>query len=72
MEKTKECIMRLSDIINYQMGADELTNAQMAKKCGISKRKMEEILYMENKGLRLDTFVKVCENLKIEYSQIFN
>lgn len=47
------------------MGADELTNSQMAKKCGISTRKLEEIIYRENKGLRLETFIKISDNLAI-------
>lgn len=47
------------------MGADELTNSQMAKKCGISTRKLEEIIYRENKGLRLETLVKISDNLAI-------
>lgn len=47
------------------MGKDELTNEEMAKKCGISKRKLEEIIYRENKGLRIETLVKISDNLAI-------
>lgn len=61
----KRYLHKLANNLLYIMGKDELTNAQMAKKCGISKRKLEEIIYRENKGLRIETLVKISDNLAI-------
>lgn len=71
MERTARIIKKLSEIILYEMGKDELTNAEMAKKCGISKRKLEEIIYLENKGLYVETLMTICENLEIDYVKLF-
>lgn len=72
MGKSEKYIKRLADILLSEMGKDELTNAEMAKKCGISKRKFGEIIYGEDKGLRFETFVVICESARIEYNEIFN
>ena len=69
--KSEKYIKRLSVIVLYEMGKHELTNAQMAKKCGISLRKLEEIICAEHKGIRFETFITICENAQINYSNIF-
>lgn len=74
MKESEKVINKLSEILLYEMGKDELTNSQMAKKCGISKRKLEEIIYRENKGLRIETLVTICRNIdeKFDYNRIFH
>lgn len=61
----KRYLLILANNLLYIMGKDELTVSQMAKKCGISKSKLEEIIYRENKGLRIETLVKISDNLAI-------
>lgn len=70
-KKTKNIVEKLSEIILYEMGKDELTNAEMAQKCGISKRKLEEIIYKEDKGLLLETFMNICDGINIRYGEVF-
>lgn len=73
MRESEKIINKLADILLYEMGKDELTNTEMAKKCGISKRKLEEIIYKENKGLRIETLVMICRSLdeKFDYNRLF-
>ncbi|MBD5495440.1 MAG: helix-turn-helix domain-containing protein [Lachnospiraceae bacterium] len=61
----KRYLNKLANNLLYIAGTDELTNAEMAKRCGISKSKLEEIIYRRNKGLRLETLVKISDNLAI-------
>ncbi len=68
MSQTERVVKRLSEILLYEMGKDELTNAEMAERCGISKRKFEEIIYREPKGMLLETFLKICKNAGINVS----
>lgn len=69
-KRTMIVIKKLSAILLYEMGKDELTIEEMSKKCGISKRKLCEIIYIEEKGLNLETFLTICENIGINYADI--
>lgn len=73
MRESEKVINKLSEILLYEMGKDEITVSQMAKRCGISKSKLEEIIYRRNKGLRIETLVTICRNLdeKFDYNRIF-
>ncbi len=68
---TKEVIKFLSDSISCEMGKEELTLNEMSKRCGISQRKLCEIIYQEEKGLNVETLLKVCGevNIKVELNQ---
>lgn len=68
---TKEVIKFLSDSISYEIGKEELTLNEMSKRCGISQRKLCEIIYKEEKGLNVETLLKVCGevNIKVEMNQ---
>lgn len=63
-------IARLSDILLDEMGREELTIGEMAVRCGISKRKLGEIIYREKKGLLLEILLTICESLKIDCAEI--
>lgn len=67
-QKTKKVVKNLSEMLLYKMGKDELTILEMAKKCGISERKLCEIIHMEEKGLNLETFLNICDNININYN----
>lgn len=70
-EKTRKVIAQLSGILLDEMGKEEYTIAEMAKKCGISERKLCDIIYKKDKGLMLETLMDICENAEIKYSEIF-
>lgn len=70
MERTERVIERLSDILLDEMGKDDLTIKEMAAKCGISKRKLCEIIYKEKKGLLVETLLTICDNLDIDCADI--
>lgn len=70
-KRTQKIIEKLSDIILDEMGKEDLTIAEMANKCKISKRKLCDIIYKEDKGLYVETLMTICENLSIDYSDIF-
>lgn len=72
MTQTEKVVKRLSEILLYEMGKDELTNAEMAKRCGISKRKFEEIIYREPKGMLLETFLTICQSLNLNASDVLD
>lgn len=61
----KRYLRILANNLLYIMGKDEITVSQMAKRCGVSKSKIEEIIYKRNKGLRMETLVKISDNLTI-------
>lgn len=71
MKEVENVISNLSEILLYKMGRDELTLNEMAKKCGISKRKLCQIIYKERGGISLEILIRICENADIEYSKIF-
>lgn len=64
---TKEVIKFLSDSISYEIGKEELTLNEMSKRCGISQRKLCEIIYQEEKGLNVETLLKVCGEVHIKF-----
>lgn len=68
---TKEVIKILSDSLSYEIGKEELTLNEMSKRCGISQRKLCEIIYQEEKGLNVETLLKVCGeiNIKVEMNR---
>lgn len=68
--RTEKVIAKLSDIILDEMGRDELTIEEMAERCGISKRKLCDIIYKEKKGLLVETLLTICDNLKIDCAEI--
>lgn len=70
MERTERVIAKLSDILLDEMGKDELTISEMAQKCGISKRKLCNIIYREKKGLLVETLLIICERLEIDCAEI--
>lgn len=70
MRKTERVIERLSDILLGEMGKEELTISEMAVKCGISKRKLCNIIYKEKKGLLVETLLTICENMNIDCVEI--
>lgn len=55
-----------------EMGKEDLTIDEMVDRCGVSKRKFCEIIYKKHKGLYMETFLTICENLHIKYSDIFD
>lgn len=70
-EKEKMIIGSLSEILMKKMWEWDLTVEEMARRCDVSTRKFCEIIYKENKGLRLLTLVTICENANIDYADIF-
>lgn len=68
--KIDEYLDNLRDNLLYEMGKDELTNVEMSKKCGISERKLEEIIYRTPKGINFSTLVKISENLDIPIQKL--
>lgn len=72
LENTEKVIARLSSILLDEMGKEDLTIDEMVDRCGVSKRKFCEIIYKEHKGLYMETFLTICENLHIKYSDIFD
>lgn len=70
MGRTERVIARLSDILLDEMGKEELTISEMAVKCGVSKRKLCNIIYREKKGLMVETLLTICENLNIDCAEI--
>lgn len=72
MKEVENIISNLSEILLYKMGQDELTLDEMAKKCGISKRKLCQIVSKEKHGITLETFIKICKNIQINYYDIFD
>lgn len=72
MKEIEIVISHLSEILLYKMGQDELTLDEMAKKCGISKRKLCQVVNKEKRGITMETFVKICKNIQIDYSEIFD
>lgn len=66
----EEYMKAIRDKLLYIMGAEEYTNAEMAQKCGISKRKLEEIIYGEKKGIYLETLYRISKNTKISISEL--
>lgn len=57
----------LRDNIIYIMGMEEYTIKEMADKCGISKSKLEDILYT-TRGLTLDTLERMSDAMQIPIS----
>lgn len=72
MKEIEIVISHLSEILLYKMGQDELTLDEMAKKCEISKRKLCQVVNKEKRGITMETFVKICKNIQIDYSEIFD
>lgn len=64
--RTCDVVRVLSEIILYEMGKEDLTSREMAKRCGISKRKLDGIIYREDKGLTVGILLKVCKGVGIE------
>lgn len=60
----------LRDNLNYIMGMEEYTNAEMAERCGISKRKLEEIIYLEDKGIHFSTLCRISESTGISIAAL--
>lgn len=58
----------LRDNIIHIMGLEEYTVKEMADKCGISKGKLEDILYRKEKGLTLDTLERISNTMQIPIS----
>lgn len=71
-EREYMIIEKLSEILLKQMWESDRTIEEMARICDISTRKYCEIIYKEEKGLRLSTLLSICENAGINYSDIFN
>lgn len=72
MKEIEIVISHLSEILLYKMGQYELTLDEMAKKCEISKRKLCQVVNKEKRGITMETFVKICKNIQIDYSEIFD
>lgn len=66
----EEYMNTLKENLNYIMGYDELTYKEMAKRCGISERKLQEIIYREKKGINFSTLCKIAKNLNIPISKL--
>lgn len=60
----------LRDKLLYIMGAEDYSLREMSVQCGISKRKLCEIIYAEKKGIRLDTLVRISENLGMSVPEL--
>lgn len=60
----------LRDNLLYIMGSEEYTLREMATRCNISVRKLCEILYREDKGIRLDTLDKISSGIGIPIGKL--
>lgn len=45
---------------------------RFANKCKISRNEIDAIVSRKKNDIKLSTFVKICENLDISYSDIFD
>lgn len=60
----------LRDNLLYIMGAEDYNIQEMSERCGISKRKLCEIINKESKGLNFSTLEKISNSLKIPISDL--
>ena len=66
-----EYMKSLRDKLLYIIGAEDYTYREMAVQCGISERKLEEIINRRTpKGLHFSTLVRMSEYLDIPISEL--
>ncbi len=69
--KAQTVILRLSDLLLEIKERENLTNDELAIKCNISRRELCNIICRKVKGMRLETFMEICENANIPYGKVF-
>lgn len=67
MSRTEKLIEKLSGILLDEMGKEDYTIAEMSEICGISQRKLCNIIYKEKKGMSIEIFLTICENVEFDY-----
>lgn len=61
----ENCLKTLRDRLYSVMGKKNWTLVQMATECGISYRELQQILYNQNKDIRLSTLIRISEGLGV-------
>lgn len=61
----ENCLNTLRDRLYSVMGKNNWSLTQMANECGISYRELQQILYKQNKDIRLSTLIRISDGLGI-------
>ena len=72
-EYTKQeiALKNLSNALIMEQARLNLTNIEMSLRCDLSFRNYCRIIYGENKSVKIETLISICENTDITYSDIF-
>lgn len=70
--KMEKYLNRLADLMLLKLEEKNYSYTRFANKCKISRNEIDAIVSRKKNDIKLSTFVKICENLDISYSDIFD
>jgi len=61
----EDCLKALRERLYAVMGKNDWTLTRLSNECGVSYRELQQILYKQNKDVRLSTLVRISDGLGI-------